>query len=157
MQPQAQPYPHPHQPHPGNPQPQPQGYPQQGLTVAAPITGGQYEFGDAENRIITKTYTRVRVQAIMLMVVGAGQVLLGFAGTSILGTIGLLGGVVNVVVGAVLLGAAAAFERVVKSRGNDITHMMEALDKLATASGISIVVAAVAFAAGLVLGALAML
>lgn len=158
MQPHPQQVPYPAQP--GYPQAQPQqgypqpGYPQQGLTVAAAPAGGQYEFGEAENRTITKTYTRARAWGVISLLLGAFQVWAGLTAGYVAGIIAAIGGVVNVLVGAVLLGAAAGFERVVKSRGNDITHMMAALDRLAMAFGILIVVAAVAFCGGAVLGAI---
>ncbi|HWB80023.1 MAG TPA: hypothetical protein VG755_33895 [Nannocystaceae bacterium] len=145
MQPQQVPY-----PQQGYPQ---QGYPQSAVVTAAPA-GAQYEFGEAENRTITKTYTRARAWGVISVLLGALQVWMGLSAGYIPGIIAAIGGVVNVVVGVVLLGAAAGFERVVKSRGNDVTHMMAALDRLALAFGISIGVAVLAFCGGAVLGAI---
>jgi hypothetical protein len=143
-----------------------QAYPQQAYPQAPPqppypqaqATTAQYEFGDAENKTIATAAARAQLWGVVSLVLGVIQLgvsQLNVARTSFFAMATMLsGGVVNIVVGLVFLGVATSFAAVVKSRGNDVTLMMQGLGKLSTALTIQIVVAIVGFAVGFACGAL---
>ncbi len=105
-------------------------------------TTNGYEFTDPQNAIIQKTATYARLWGIISIFVGAIQILAAQ----------LLAGIVSIVIGMVFIGVAGSLKAVVVTEGNDIDHMMTAVQKLGTAFMIQVIVTAAAFAVG-VLGA----
>ena len=81
----------------------------------------QYEFGHYENSVFGDVAKWMTVAAVV----------------NVLGMLtplhveGTLGGVLTLVVSLLLWMGASAFRRVVSTQGNDVTHLMEALDDYA--------------------------
>lgn len=146
------------QPYPQQPYPA-QAYPQH--SAPAPTSAPtQYEFGDAENKTIGTTAARAQAWGIVSLLLGVLQLAVSQMNVARTSTFTMAtqisGGIVNIIVGAVFLGVATSFAAVVKSRGNDVSLMMQGLGKLSMALTIQVVVTLVGFAAGFVLGALGM-
>jgi hypothetical protein len=117
----------------------------------------QYEFSSVENETIAAAGARARTWAVLSIIFGALQLLLGVAtlGKGGLTSIGyLVGAPVSVVVGVTILGVASALRSAVDTRGNDIGHVMQALKKLGTAYTIQIAVIVAGFSAGMIAGAM---
>ncbi len=139
---------------PGYGQPQPPGYPQ-GMPPQGPMMGygfGNYEFNDYENQIIGTTAGRARTWGIISIVVGALNTLIGFLfflSPSLL--VNLVSGIISIIIGVVFLGVGGSLASVVSTQGNDIEHMMRAMQKLSSAFMIQIVTTIV----GAILGAIA--
>lgn len=113
---------------------------------------GSYEFNDLENSIIGKTAGRARTWGIISIVLGVLNVLLGFLFFVSPGLlVNLVSGIVSIVVGVTFLGAGNSLRSVVDTQGNDLQHMMQAMEKLASAFTVQIVAAIVGF----ILGAIA--
>jgi hypothetical protein len=70
---------------------------------------------------------------------------------------GPLGSVLTLVVSLLLWMGASAFRRVVSTQGNDVTHLMEALDRLTTVLTLRSVARIVGFALAAVLVTMALL
>jgi hypothetical protein len=85
--------------------------------------GGGYEFNDAENKIIGGCALWARVLAIILYVLGA----LGLLQCNVFTA------AINGVVGTFLLLGGNSLSAVVRTQGNDVANMMQALSKLRTA------------------------
>jgi hypothetical protein len=143
----------------GQPPPQP-GYGQPQPGFGAPGMGGygggygNYEFNDLENGIIGKAAGRARTWGIISIVIGALYTLSGiffFLAPTLL--INLATGIVGIIVGVTFLGAGNSLRTVVDTQGNDMQHMMQAMEKLASAFMVQIVMAIVGF----VLAAIAVL
>lgn len=117
----------------------------------------QYEFTDGENATIKASGKRAGLWGILSIVIGALQILVASYALSTSGgftaSVMLAGGAVGVVVGATFVGVGTALENVVRTRGNDVTLMMGALRKLASALTIQIVATVVGFVVGLIAGA----
>lgn len=107
---------------------------------AAPVQYGGYEFNDAENAIIGKTASRAKLWGIISIVIGALYAMsscFAFASPSVLTN--LPSGVIGIVVGIFFLGVGNALQNVVATQGNDIQHIMEALQKMGTAFMVQII------------------
>ncbi len=98
-----------------------------------------YEFTVPQNVIIQKTATYARLWGIISIVLGAIQVLVGQ----------LPGGIVSIVIGLVFVGVAGSLKAVVVTEGNDIDHMMAALQKLGNAFLIQVIATVVAVVLGI--------
>ncbi len=96
----------------------------------------QYEFGHYENNVFGDVARWMTIAAV----VNALGPLTPLHGDGALGT------VLTLVVSALLLMGASAFRRVVSTQGNDVTHLMEALDRLTTVLTLRSVARLVAFA-----------
>ncbi len=104
--------------------------------AAIPSTspGTQYEFNESENAVFTglakamKLVSTVALSLGALMVVGFFVLLfrhrIGHASLS------LIQGMVMVVMGIWNRDASGSVEQIVSSTGNDVTHLMQAMDKL---------------------------
>lgn len=129
----------------GYPQPQGMGYPGAGY--------GQYEFNDYENSIVAKTAGRARLWGIISIVIGALYTLSGFLFFLSPGLItNFVTGIIGIVIGVVFLGVGSSLNSVVSSQGNDVEHMMNALNKMSTAFMIQIITTIV----GVILGGIFM-
>jgi hypothetical protein len=102
---------------------------------------GNYEFSDMENQIIDKAAGRAKTWGIISIVIGALQ---------LLGTLGAIAnpglivylpqGIIGIIIGTTFLGAGNSLKAVVDTQGNDIPHMMTAVQKLGSAFYIQIIV-----------------
>ena len=114
---------------------------------------GNYEFSDMENQIIDKAAGRARTWGIISIVLGALQLLGTLGAVANPGFIVYLPqGIIAIIIGTTFLGAGNSLKAVVETQGNDIPHMMTAVQKLGSAFFIQIVVTII----GVVLVALAL-
>lgn len=110
------------------------------------MEGAGYEFSTVENETIGKAATWIGfwswVAIIVGLVSGIGSVVSFDPG-------GIIMGVVYVVVGFYYRSAAASMRSVVETTGDDVAHLMTALDKLASAFKVMGVLVIIGVAAGL--------
>jgi len=101
------------------------------MTEQAPGPRPEYEFDINENEVIDGLSRSMSFVGIIMIVFGGLIVLAGVVnlprGVALL-QIGQ--GVVMILIGAWLAGAARSFRDMVRTEGNDITHLMSALRKL---------------------------
>ena len=109
-----------------------------------------YEFTASQNAIIQKTATYARLWGIFSVVVGGIQILMGLSNW-----IELPSGIVSIVIGMAFIGAAASLKAVVDTEGNDIDHMMAAVQKLGTAFLVQVIVTVAAVVIVILAGILA--
>ena len=92
---------------------------------------GTYEFNDYENSVLMKTAGRAKTWAIVSIVMG---ILTTMSGCGFVAKPDLLlnfpTGIVAIIVGVMFLGVANSLQSVAQTQGNDLAHMMQALDKL---------------------------
>jgi hypothetical protein len=107
---------------------------------------GNYEFNEYENSVIEKAAGRMKLWAIISTVVGAIQ-LVGSCGMFVdpKFATNLPTGIVAIVVGITFVGAGNSLKSVVTTQGNDLMHMMQALQKMGTAFLIQAICAIVSF------------
>ena len=103
-----------------------------------------YEFTVPQNAIIQKTATYVKLWGIFSIVLGAMQILVGMASWA-----QVPAGIVSIVIGTVFIGVAGSLKAVVVTEGNDIDHMMAALQKLGNAFLIQVIATIAAFVVGI--------
>jgi hypothetical protein len=144
-----------------NPYGQQQGGPQMGQMGGMPGMGGgmnpaqfgNYEFNEFENSIIDKTAGRAKLWGIISTVIGALQLLgsCGMVANASYATY-LPSGIIALVVGITFIGVGNSLKSVVQTQGNDMMHMMQAMQKLGSAFMIQIIATII----GIVLVALIM-
>ena len=107
---------------------------------------GNYEFNDYENSIIEKTASRAKLWGIISTTIGAIQILgsCGMVASPTLATY-LPAGIVAIVVGVTFIGAGNSLKAVVSTQGNDLMHLMQAMQKMSTAFIIEIICAIIGF------------
>jgi hypothetical protein len=106
---------------------------------AVPGAYGTYEFNPLENAIIDKTAARAKLWGIVSILVGVLQLASSCAAVQNRALVANLPlGLVAVVVGITFIGVGNSFRSVVATRGNDLMHMMLALQKMSTAFMIQI-------------------
>jgi hypothetical protein len=121
-------------------------------TGAGPIPSyGDYEFNAYENGILDKTAARARTWGVISAVLGGAQLLGGTCGAirNPGWAMYLPTGVVMLVVGLTFVGFANSLRSVVRTQGDDIAHLMTAMQKLGTAFTIQ----SIAFVISVALGA----
>jgi Family of unknown function (DUF5362) len=107
---------------------------------------GSYEFNDTENAIIDKAASRAKLWGIISTVIGALQCVSScFAIASPGLATNLPTGIVAIIVGIVFMGVGNSLKMVVQTQGNDLMHMMQALDKMSSAFMVQIILAIVGF------------
>jgi hypothetical protein len=145
--------------------------------AAAPggLATGAYEFDSFQNQQIEATASRTRMWGIVSLIGG----ILGLLGTvvfviamvaaNVVAELGERGAVVAAmvlgflapialvytVVGKLYIDSGNSLRAVVTTEGNDVQHLMQALDKLANAFRIEVIMSVIAFVLGLVVGILA--
>lgn len=139
----------------------PQAGPQMGQMGGMPGMGGMpmgaqfgnYEFNDFENSIIDKTASRAKLWGIISTVIGGLQLIgsCGMVANASYATY-LPSGIIALVVGITFIGVGNSLKSVVQTQGNDMMHMMQALQKLGSAFMIQIIATII----GIVLVALIM-
>ena len=129
---------------PPNPYGAPQGGPPQMMGMTPQY--GNYEFNEYENSIIDKTASRAKLWGIISTTIGALQVVgsCGMFASPGLATY-LPAGIVAIVVGVTFIGAGNSLKSVVTTQGNDLMHLMQAMQKLSTAFIIEIICVIVGF------------
>jgi hypothetical protein len=107
---------------------------------------GTYEFNEYENSIIDKTASRAKLWGIISTTIGALQIVgsCGMFASPTLATY-LPAGIVAIVVGITFIGAGNSLKAVVTTQGNDLMHLMQAMQKMSTAFIIEIICAIVGF------------
>jgi len=107
---------------------------------------GNYEFNDTENAIIDKAASRAKLWGIISTTIGALSCLSSCGSIASPGLItNLPTGIVAVIVGITFLGVGNSLKMVVQTQGNDLMHMMQALDKMSGAFMVQIICAIVGF------------
>ncbi len=127
--------------------PNPYGAPQGGPPGMGMVPQyGNYEFNDYENSIIEKTASRAKLWGIISTTIGALQIVgsCGMFASPSLATY-LPAGIVAIVVGVTFIGAGNSLKAVVSTQGNDLMHLMQAMQKMSTAFIIEIICAIVGF------------
>lgn len=127
----------PQQPPPGYGQPPPGGMygqpPPGGMygqpPPGMPYGGSGYEFGEAENRIISAAALWARILGVVFIVIGT----IGLLNCSIIDFI------LKLVVGIFMITGGNSLAAVVNTQGNDIAHMTQAIQKLGTAFKIRVI------------------
>lgn len=139
-----------------------------------PTSAGLYEFGPYENAIIEKLAGRIRwwgglslaFGSLILLGVLITGISAGAAVMSMQGAVGLLviGGTIAIcvpivlrffVTGRLYLRSGTAFREVVQTQGNDVAHVLSALEKMGRAFRIEFWITIVGY--GLMLTAIAVL
>ncbi len=150
--------------------------------VASPLAGGGgggtagiYEFDVIQNATIEKAAKRTRLWGIVSLVFGTIGLVLSIAfgfwtfTSGLMADLGQQGAVITAaifgflapmalvyaVVGKLYIDSGNALEAVVTSSGNDVLHLMRALDKMANAFRLEVIMSAIGFVLGLVLGVVA--
>jgi hypothetical protein len=96
-------------------------------------SAGHYEFSAQQNRVLRKAATWTRLFA-WIMMISAGLMAIGGILTGEASSIGaLIVAAVYFLVGFTFRGAAVSMSAVVQTAGNDIEHLMAALEKLGSA------------------------
>lgn len=101
---------------------------------------GAYEFNPLENAILSKTAARAKQWGVISAVLGGLQMVssCGMISNSSLGLL-LPMGIVAIIVGVTFVGVGNSLEAAVRTHGNDIPHLMAAMQKLATAFTVQII------------------
>jgi hypothetical protein len=107
---------------------------------------GNYEFNELENQIIDKTAGRAKLWGIISTSLGALQILGSCGAVANAGMATYLPmGIIAVVIGVTFMGVGSSLKMVVQTQGNDMMHMMQALQKMSSAFMIQIVCAVLGF------------
>lgn len=122
----------------------PYGAPQMGGAMGGSY--GNYEFNDMENSIIDKTAGRAKLWGIISTTLGALQCLASCGAVASPGMASYLpAGIIAIVIGVTFIGVGNSLKMVVQTQGNDLMHMMQALQKMGSAFMIQIVCAIIGF------------
>lgn len=106
-----------------------------GQPMIAGHSYGNYEFNHLENGIIDKCAGRAKLWGWISAVLGALQIIGGGCGSLSSAALALYVpyGIVFLIVGITFIGVGNSLRYVVTTQGNDIGHMMQALQKLGSA------------------------
>ena len=145
-----QPYPQqPYPPYPPPPYPPQAGYPPPPYPPPPGVGAPQYEFTAEQNTTLAGVARWAKALAIILFVQGGAAF---FSGN-------WFGALIDLALGILLWGGATSLAAVVDTQGNDVRHLMQALDKLSTVFAIRvgfgiffIVIAMIIAAVGLAIG-----
>jgi len=99
---------------------------------------GTYEFSRAENDVITTTSRWIRIFGWLQIVCGAITLIMGLI-TLPAGVATLVGGGLYFLIGWYLKGAGDSLKAVVNTTGDDLAHLMSALEKLGLAFKIVVI------------------
>jgi hypothetical protein len=117
--------------------------------MSSPTSTGSYEFSERQNQLISGLASYMGTLGIILLVIGAIQLLAGVAMIAKGGAVALIQGLLSLVVGGFTLKAAGAFRQIVSSTGNDIGYLMSALGTLRDLYRLQVIAVVAAVAAGL--------
>jgi hypothetical protein len=108
---------------------------------------GSYEFNDTENAVIDKAASRAKLWGIISTTIGGLQCLASCGAVASPGlATSLPTGIVAIVVGITFMGVGNSLKMVVQTQGNDLMHMMQALEKMSSAFMVQIACAIIGFA-----------
>jgi hypothetical protein len=118
---------------------------------------GNYEFNQLENSVIDKCAARAKLWGWISAVLGGCQILGGGCGSLSSAMLALYVpyGIVFLIVGITFIGVGNSLRYVVTTQGNDVGHMMTALQKLGSAFLIQSITFLVFVILGLFVGFLA--
>lgn len=116
-----------------------------------PPQPSSHEFGPHENQIIGKAGKWIGYWSWIAIVSGALMIIGGILDSEDL-IAGLIMGGVYIGVGAYFRGAASAMSDVVSTAGNDVQHLMTALDRLSSAFKVMVLLVLIGAVLALVAG-----
>ena len=125
----------------------------------APSTGsGTYEFSEIENAVVSKTARWTKFWGWLWILGGVLMVALGVSALPA-GAVNMVFGAVYLVIGWYFKGAGESLQAVVETSGDDIGHLMTALEKLGsvfkTTMVFTLVGIVLAVVAGIIIGSAA--
>lgn len=128
----------------GGPIARPPGYelppaPMSGGYASPVASGAGYEFNQNENVVINRLAGRLTAAGVMQIIFGAISLIGNFVVNIGSGVIGIPTSIALIVIGALFIGAAGSFRQITRTQGNDLAHLMGALDKLSSAALIQII------------------
>lgn len=109
--------------------------------------GGGYELGSEQRALISSLAWYMRVLGVVLIVLGGFQLTFGLLANRSGNAGPLIQGLLGLIMGGLTAGVASNFRRVVESRGQDISHLMDALSGLKLIYAIQVWVFGIALAA----------
>ena len=118
---------------------------------------GHYEFTAAQNEILKKAATWAGLLAWILMASGGLMAIGGILSLDVERLGALIAAAIYFIIGINFRGAAVSMKTVVETAGNDIDHLMTALDKLGSAfkvMGILFLLSVILFVALVAYGAM---
>ena len=118
---------------------------------------GHYEFTAAQNEILKKAATWAGLLAWILMASGGLMAIGGILSLDVERLGALIAAAIYFIIGLNFRGAAVSMKTVVETAGNDIDHLMTALDKLGSAfmvMGILFLLSVILFVALVAYGAM---
>lgn len=101
------------------------------MEATTPPGASSHEFGPHENEVIRSAAKWIGYWSWIAIISGVLLGVGGLVGEDPIG--GLIMGTIYVIVGAYFRGAAGSMKEVVSTAGNDVAHLMTALDKLSAA------------------------
>lgn len=101
------------------------------MDEAAPPTAASHEFGPSENAVIGRAATWIGYWSWIAILSGVLTGVGAFVSDDPIGSV--IMGTIYVIVGAYFRGAATSMKDVVSTAGNDVAHLMTALDRLSSA------------------------
>ncbi len=113
-------------------------------TNVTPSTHSAFEFSEEQNTVIKSLSAAMRWVGAVLLVVGALQCLGGILNAATGGLPNLLQGIICIIFAVFTYRAADAFRRIVDSVGEDVTHLMVALNSLRSLYRLQVIILAVA-------------
>jgi len=141
----------------------------EGQNPYQPPGGSEYEFDEAENRVIAKTAKLARLWGVFALIVG-GLLLVAIGVVIAMAqrlayelnvdyrTItGIAAGlaplvIVDLVVGGLYIASGSSLQAVIDTAGDDVQHLMRGVNRLGNAFRIEAIVTAVALVGGFILG-----
>lgn len=110
--------------------------PQHGFTEGY----GAYEFNALESAVLSRTASRAKLWGVISAVLGVTQ-MVGSCGMLASSSLGLLLplGIVALIVGLTFIGVGNSLEAAARTQGQDMPHLMSAMQKLTTAFTVQIV------------------
>lgn len=90
----------------------------------------EYEFNQSQNQLIKGLAEKMRFVSYILIAIGALLILSGIFGIRQGGLFGIINGAIQLAVGIWTNKAAIAFNQIVKTQGNDIENLTDALGEL---------------------------
>lgn len=95
-----------------------------------PIEPPFYEFNTTQERLIRELTVKMRFVGYILIAVGILLILGGIVRIGQGGIGGIINGIIQLLIGIWTSQAAASFKQIVKTQGNDIENLMDALKEL---------------------------
>lgn len=135
------------------------------------LSDGRYEFNPLENMVIARAARLTRAWGIIAVVIGVLLAIMVIVGAALVlvftsevddPTVGVLlpivlivalgpVALVNVITGWYYMASGRSLQEVVDTEGNDVAHLMSALDRVAGAFRIEVIFLVIAFALGVIL------